>query len=171
MLDLIRQTYRRQYGAALAMLADCITRCEPAGWEAPVGSIPFWHVAYHALFYADLYLSPRENEFERRPFHQENSQFFGRLPFPPHTPVTLERIYDRQTLLAYVPHCLAKLDLSLASETEATLAGESGFPSLPIPRGELHIYNIRHIQHHTGQLSATLVREQGAGAGWVGTRE
>jgi hypothetical protein len=171
MLDMVRQTYRRQYGAALAMLSDCITRCEETHWQALVGGVPFWHVAYHALFYADLYLSLRESEFERRPDHQENSQFFGRLPFPPHTPVTIDRIYDRQTLLAYVAHCSAKVKPTLARETEATLAGESGFPWLPITRAELHIYNIRHIQHHTGQLSATLVREQGAGAGWVGTRD
>lgn len=25
-------------------------------------------------------------------------------------------------------------------------------------RGELHLYNLRHVQHHTGQLSAYLRR-------------
>jgi uncharacterized damage-inducible protein DinB len=43
-----------------------------------------------------------------------------------------------------------------------------------LSRGELHIYNIRHVQHHAGQMSAYLRRVDGALADpkalpWVGT--
>jgi hypothetical protein len=40
-------------------------------------------------------------------------------------------------------------------------------PSLS--RAELHIYNIRHIQHHAGQLSLRLRLETGEGVDWVGS--
>jgi hypothetical protein len=43
---------------------------------------------------------------------------------------------------------------TLASETRESLERESGFRWLPFSRSELHVYNIRHVQHHTGQLSA-----------------
>jgi hypothetical protein len=57
----------------------------------------------------------------------------------------------------------------VAKETARSLAGESGFPWIPFPRLELHIYNIRHIQHHAGQLGAFLRRNKVKGVGWVGT--
>jgi hypothetical protein len=47
---------------------------------------------------------------------------------------------------------------TLAAETADTFQGPSGFPYRPSTRGELHLYNLRHIQHHTGQLSAYLRR-------------
>jgi hypothetical protein len=39
-----------------------------------------------------------------------------------------------------------------------SLAGPSGIKFRKCPRLELHVYNLRHIQHHTGQLSAFLRR-------------
>ena len=46
----------------------------------------------------------------------------------------------------------------VSNETEPTLAGPSGFSWRKCSRLELHIYNIRHVQHHTGQRSAYLRR-------------
>ena len=48
--------------------------------------------------------------------------------------------------------------ISLATETEESLAGPSGFHWYKNTRGEMHLINIRHIPHHTGQLSAFLRR-------------
>jgi hypothetical protein len=63
---------------------------------------------------------------------------------------------------------------SIASETEDSLAGASGFFWYEITRGEMHLVNIRHIQHHTGQLSAFLRRVDDRFAdphtlGWIGS--
>lgn len=44
------------------------------------------------------------------------------------------------------------------AETPDSLAAPSGFSWRPFSRGELHLYNLRHIQHHTGALSAYLRR-------------
>jgi uncharacterized damage-inducible protein DinB len=43
-------------------------------------------------------------------------------------------------------------------ETAATLRGPAGFEWLSFTRSELPLYNLRHVQHHTGQLSAFLRR-------------
>ena len=51
---------------------------------------------------------------------------------------------------------LQKAIESIALETRETLEGPSGFGRLKFSRGELYLYNIRHLQHHTGQLSAYL---------------
>jgi hypothetical protein len=44
----------------------------------------------------------------------------------------------------------------------------SGFEWVPLSRMELHIYNIRHLQHHVGQLVDRLGSHAMPGVGWVG---
>jgi hypothetical protein len=64
----------------------------------------------------------------------------------------------KEESLSYVPICRQKLLETFAAETSESLQGSSGFHWLPFSRGELHLYNLRHVQHHTGQLSAYLRR-------------
>ena len=49
-------------------------------------------------------------------------------------------------------------------ETEAELSADAGFEWIPFSRAELHVYNIRHIQHHAAQLSLTLTKTNRAGS-------
>ena len=60
---------------------------------------------------------------------------------------------SKDDTLAYVPLCRQKMLDSIATETEESLAGPSGFSWYKITRGEMHLVNIRHIQHHTGQCA------------------
>jgi hypothetical protein len=171
MLALVRKTLTHQYGAALKMLAGCVKGCTADHWEQAVGKFPFWHVAYHVLFYTDLYLSKNEAEFRPQGFYRPDYQVMGSQAWPPYRKVLADQPYDKPTIRLYVQTCMAKAAKTVAAETEASLAGESGFPWLPFPRLELHLYNIRHIQHHTGQLAAFLRRAGHKGAGWVGSHE
>lgn len=134
-----------------------------------VGRVPFWHVAYHALFCTDMYLSADERSFRPPAFHQEGSNFFGPPPWAPDTKIVIDRPYDPPTLTTYLHACQAKAKSTLAGETESTLAGPSRFPWLPFTRLELHLYNLRHLQHHTGQLTAALRRQSGQGVEWAAT--
>jgi len=171
MLTLVRDSIAGQYGASLTMLERCIKRADEAVWEAPVAKFPYWHVAYHTLFCTDLYLSPGEKAFRSPAFHQPDSNFLGNQPWPPYKKVVVGRPYEKEELTSYLETCRGKVRTSVGAETEATLAGESGFPWLPFNRLDLHLYNIRHVQHHTGQLAAVLRRMTGKGVTWVGTAE
>jgi hypothetical protein len=81
--------------------------------------------------------------------------------------VVADQPYDRETLLAYLDTCRAKAKQAMEAETESTLQGPSGFAWLQFSRIEAHLYNIRHIQHHAGQLSATLRRQGREGVTWI----
>ena len=48
------------------------------------------------------------------------------------------------------------------------LSGESRFPWLPFGPAERLAYNLRHLQHHAGQLSERIRQDTGEGVGWVG---
>ncbi len=166
MLEIYRQTIAGQFSAALQMLASALRQCPDELWTETVGRFPFWHVAYHTLFYTDLYLSQSEDDFVAPPFHRDGYQFFGRLPWPPHEAVVADQPYDRAPLLEYVDRVAAKLAAALREETAATLAKPCGFPWLKLSRAELYAYNLRHVQHHAGQLSALLARCTGRGVIW-----
>ncbi|MCC6680222.1 MAG: DinB family protein [Phycisphaeraceae bacterium] len=170
MLEIYRQAIADQFGASLIMLADAMRQCPDELWTETVGRFPFWHIAYHTLFYTDLYLSLSEDAFIVPPFHHAGYQCFGRTPWPPHEVVVADQPYDRTTLLAYADQIAAKLAPMLRNETPTKLAEPCGFPWLKLSRAELYTYNLRHVQHHVGQLSALLVRHTGRGVTWCASR-
>jgi hypothetical protein len=170
MLPLIRSALAGQYGAALAMLDAClVSPGSAAAWHEPVGRFPFWHVAYHVISCTDMYLSPEEQSFRPPAYHRPGYNFLGPPPWAPDQQIVIDQPYDRETLAGYVNSCRAKATRAVEAETEATLAGPSGFNWLKFSRLELHLYNLRHVQHHAGQLSACLRRHGagGQGIGWV----
>lgn len=50
-------------------------------------------------------------------------------------------------------------------------AEESGFPWHPMSKLEHQLVNLRHLQHHVGQLNDRLRAGVGEGVDWVGSRE
>ena len=149
MSDYLQQILVSQFEASLAMLHSCVKACPEEHWEGKIGNGTFRWVAYHTLFFTDLYLSPSAEAFELRELH--------RLGGDEREPVAAAGLTKNETL-AYVMICRQKILDAMAAETADSLKGLSGFSWRQCSRGELHIYNIRHIQHHTGQLSAYLRR-------------
>jgi hypothetical protein len=153
MID-VRTIFTGQYEASLAMLDECIRRCPEQHWDGRVAKFTFWQIAYHTLGFTDLYLSPTEAAFQPRDLHPRGlREIYDDVP---------SRRFDQGELIGYAAICRDKAVETLATETPESLRGGSGFSWLPISRGELHIYNIRHIQHHAGQLGAYLRRVEPA---------
>ena len=158
MTDYIKAILLGQFEAALCMLRECIEKCPPAHWEAKIANDTFRQVAYHTLFYVDFYLSPSESAFVWRDLHTRG----GNERSSTEACIGL----SREESLAYVEICRQKLRSVLPNETSESLQGPSGFSWLPFTRGEVHLYNIRHMQHHTGQLSASLRKVVEAKESW-----
>ncbi len=149
MIDYVKQILTGQFEASLAMLKACIQACPEQHWEGKIANGTFRWVAYHTLFFLDLYLSPSADAFELRDLHRRGGD--------EREPVQCVGLSKAETL-AYVEVCRQKIADALAAETSESLQGPSGIPWYKISRGELHLCNIRHLQHHAGQLSAYLRR-------------
>lgn len=150
-----------QFEAALAQLTACIRVCPPEHWDATIGKYPFWHVAYHALMYVDCYLAPSNDAFVPRPQYLPAGRAELEDEFP-------SRHFAQSEILAYAQQLRTEVAPAINRETPATLEGPSGFAHIPITRAEHHLHSIRHIQHHTGQLSAVL-RRHNIATPWVKT--
>lgn len=149
MLDLYKESTLGQFEAALAMLKQCIERCPNELWESKIAELTVRQVAYHTLFFVDFYLTPDEAAFELRDLH--------RIGGDEREPINSPGL-DKQGTLDYLNFGLDKLQATIAAETEESLRGPSGFSWVNFSRAEMHLYNLRHVQHHAGQISAHLRR-------------
>ena len=148
-----------QFGAAIDMLENALVACPDAVWHEAVWQDPsvpakraeFWYVAYHTLFWLDLYLSGSAVGFAPpAPFTLEELDPAGVVPARP---------YTREELRAYLAQVRQKCHTTLASLTDEQArqladipwANRQAFSYL-----ELQLYNMRHVQEHAAQLSLFL---------------
>ena len=67
----MKKAIQSQYLAALEMLRQAIVQCPAPLWADAAYKNPFWHIAYHALFYTHLYLQPSGADFVPWAKHRE----------------------------------------------------------------------------------------------------
>lgn len=154
-----------QIRAALRMLRFAIEACPDELWDRESDHNRFWVLAYHTLYFTHLYLSPSEEEFE--PFERQVSGHggYGKTDLGNWLDLTAADAFNKTDVLAYCDHIDARVsELVVSTPFDA----ESGFSWLKFSKGEAHLYNLRHIQHHAGQLTERLRQEAGISSGkWV----
>jgi hypothetical protein len=148
----IHRAIQSQYLSALAMLRQAIVKCPEDMWDAPQDKDKSWFKAYHALYYAHLYLQPTRKEFVRWRGHGK--------------PVTSSPL-SKEEALDY----LAFVEQEVVRRVPATdLEGESGFHGIRVDKLELQLVNIRHIQQHTGELYERLGARRDIKLDWAERR-
>lgn len=161
----ITRTVVSQFNAALSMMEETVSSCPDELWNEPVQANPFWRVAYHALFYVDLYLQPSEEELNLWKEARTGYQYLGPTPFPPHEHPVADNAYRQEELLAYIGYLRSLVDSTVPT---LDLDSPSGFHWLPFDKMELLIYNLRHLQQHVGDLSTILLTRANLEIHWVG---
>jgi hypothetical protein len=119
-------------------------------------------------FYTHFYLHPDEASFHPRAKHRQDSQFVGPHPWAPEEKLKIGEPYSKAEVREYHELCRAEVETSVPA---LNLDSPSGFHWLPFNEAELQFYNIRHLQHHAGQLADRLRTVANAGAAWMGSRD
>lgn len=155
-----RTSLWRQFGAAIDMLENAMRACPDDLWGDRSRHHEFWYVVYHTLFWLDYYLSETPEGFAPpAPFTLDEMDPAGVLP---------ERVYEKDLLLTYLAHGRAKCRATIGALTDERARRPSGFERLGLTVGELHLYNMRHVQHHTAQLNLILRQTIDDAPRWVG---
>ena len=167
--DAVRAMLKSQYHAALAMFRDAVVRCPNATWLDTSQRNAFWQIAYHTLFFTDLYLQRDQTSFRGWPGHQANVQQPDGIGGPPEPgsklPVTPQP-YSKNDVLQYWDVCSRMVDEAVDGLDLHN--PESGFSWYQMPKLEHQIVNIRHIQHHGAQLADRLRAAADVGVRRVG---
>jgi hypothetical protein len=168
MLDTLKELLSHQFDASLCMLNLCIVRCPESMWNAPVAKWKFCQAAFHCTFFVDVYLQPSDSEeaVKQQPFHLAHKAEFRDYEEMEDRPQVL--LYEKPFVLEYLQYARRKAQETISRESAEVLAGPSGFYWRKCSRAELHVYNIRHIQHHAAQLGLRLRLDANIDLPWVG---
>jgi hypothetical protein len=167
-----------QFGAAIDMLDKALVACPTPLWterlwrDPPDHPLPpylppefaeFWYLAYHALFWLDLYLSGcREEDFA------PPAPFIWTELGPAVSP---ERPYTKEELRAYLAATRRKCHATLVALTDERARQAVEYPwaaGRAVSFLELQLYTMRHVQEHVAQLNLFLgQRAIGAVPDWV----
>ncbi len=149
----------QQFGASIDMLEEAMRACPLWLWGDRSQRPEFWYIVFHALFYLDLYLSDSDKGFSPpSPFTLDELDERGLLP---------ERVYTHEELQSYLVHGREKCRRTVAALTDEKANQRCGFDWLDLTVGELLLYNMRHLQHHAGQLNLILRQKVDAAPRWV----
>ena len=159
-IEFWKSSIRQQFHAAIDMLANAIQACPDSVWS---GEWPraFWSLAFHAVFFLDLYLSPDGEPGYRPPTPFGRTELEGDRGLPP------QRVYSKDELLSYIDHARGNLDKVMAEMTDAWAESSCPFPYRAMSNGELLLYNMRHVQHHAAQLNLLLRQSIDYAPDWV----
>jgi hypothetical protein len=151
-----------QFGAAIDMLDNALVACPAALWHERLWRVPtdpplppdlaaYWYLAYHTLFWLDLYLSGSEEGFAPpAPFTLAELDPAGVLP---------DRPYTKDELRAYLTYARQKGHTTLVALADERARQPVAFPwarGQAVSFVELQLYNMRHVQEHAAQLSLFL---------------
>jgi hypothetical protein len=165
MINAYKKLVSNQFESTFCALAECIKRCPEEEWMAPVVKLKFCQVAFHALFFADTYLGPNLISLREQPFHKDNSTVFA--DYEELEDLEQKVVYEKSFIENYLQHCRDKAARVIENETAESLNRNPGFDWLKFPRAEVHVYNIRHIYHHTAQLALRLKIDCDVEIPWV----
>jgi hypothetical protein len=167
-MDLIWKTaIWQQFGAALDMFEKAMLNCPDELWAGRLWNDPsmrpefseFWYVAYHTLFWLDLYLSGKLEGFSPpAPYTLDELDPAGLLP---------ERQYTKAELVSYLEHNRQKCRTTIETLTEKKAAQICRFNFGEINFLGLILDNMRHVQEHGAQLNMYLGQQAGSNSKWV----
>ena len=166
MLCVMDETWRRatgtQFEVAIEMLGSALRECPDDLWQESLwydrsmpGFSDFWYVAYHTLFWLDLYLSGSGHGLvPPAPFTLGELDPAGVLP---------PRVYTREELEGYLAHSAEKCRATFRNMTDeqAQRTYEIGSKKHKMSFAELLLYNMGHVREHAAQLSMFLGQRRG----------
>jgi hypothetical protein len=158
MISVLKESLWKQFGASIDMLENALVLCPESIWDT---GAKFWYIAFDVLFYLDYYLTLQPENFSLpAPF-----AFAG--PDPNDGPP--ERVYTKNELLTYLQASRTKCRNLIETMTDEIAGSEwtNVSKTMHFSVIEIVLYNMRHVQHHTGQLNLLLRQGTNDAPGWV----
>jgi hypothetical protein len=148
-----------QFAAAIDMLGNAINACPDDLWSDRTQRPQFWYLAYHTVFFLDLYLSGSVEGFTPpKPFTLNELDPSGVVP---------EQPYSKPEVASYLEQCRSKCRVEIEAMTDERARRQCTFAWVDCNLAELMLYNMRHVQHGAAQLHLILRQQTNSAPGWV----
>jgi hypothetical protein len=149
-MDPFVEAVTSQYEKCFKMLSETISRYDEQLWlDGTAYDSPAWQVAYHALYYANIYCSPSEERILAWPKARKKFYRFAGTPSAPSREDITSTPYSKEDML----ELLGFVRNNIPAYLREMRPHEKCWPSwYNEPQFEFQLTNIRHIQHHIAQL-------------------
>jgi hypothetical protein len=167
MTNKIQESLWRQFGASIDMLINVVSNC-PDNYFAT--NKRFYYLAYHSIIFLDYYLSIPPKDFS--PILTFTIKDEGKKPLESIGNMIPDKIYSKQELIDYIKQSRLKCEKLIESLTDSeklnirfTEGNEEGDMDYPVL--EILLYNLRHTQHHIGQLNLIIRQDLNKHMEWA----
>lgn len=170
MIEHLRKVLWNQFGASIDMFKNTIELWPAQYWNL---QNKIYYLSYHTCLFLDYYLTiPPTNYTAPLPFTMISP---GEIPVYAVDDLLPNKLYTKQELLDCLQACREKCKSVISGLTAETLDQKwieqpdeiAGSPTLNYSVLEILLYNLKHIQHHVGQLNLLLREETGQAVTWV----
>ena len=166
MVDFLKETLWKQFGASIDMLKNAISSCPEDYWDK---NRKYFYISYHCLIFLDYYLTiPAGKMSSPLPFTIAKP---ADIPADAVDDIIPDEIYSKKELLEYLEASREKCRKVIAGLTEGGL--QDKWVEVPEEGGrtfsifKLLLYNMRHVQHHAAQLNLLLRQGTNNAPNWV----
>ena len=155
--EVFKNAISSQYFAGLEKMTRLVMACPEELWLSNTNPNPIWRLCYHTLFFFRMYLNQNLEEHIPWIHHIEDANNMG---------IVLDsEPYSKDQMLEFITHCknliapsLNKMDIN---------ADDSGFPWYDVNKAEHTIINLRHLQHHVGQIQDRMRNTHDIRVPWI----
>ena len=170
MIEHLRKILWNQFGASIDMLKNIIALWPDQHWNL---TNKVYYLSFHTFLFLDYYLTiPPTNYAAPLPFTMISPD---KVPYYAVDDLLPGRLYSQNELLNGLQTCRQKCKQVIFGLTEESVHrlwidqpdDIAGSPTLQYSVLEILLYNLKHVQHHVGQLNLLLREETGHAADWI----
>ena len=174
MTEHLGKTLWNQFGASIDMLKNIIEMWPHQYWNS---NSKVYYLSYHTLLFLDYYLTIPPISYKAPMSFTMTSP--DKIPPDAMDDLLPDRVYTKNEMLDCLRSCHQKCKAVIFSLTEESLEQKwidqpddiAGTSTLKYSVLEILLYNLKHVQHHAGQLNLLLRQETGEAANWVANAE
>ena len=159
----IVEVLKLQYGKVLNLMQKTVEQFDADLWLDGGYGDPAWRIAYHGLYYTNLYLAPTAADLVPWPGEKEQIQALKGGRDSPREPAAAEGSYSREDILQFISHIRVLLEGYLDGFRPEQDCWPHWYDE---NRMEFHLNNLRHLQHHIGALVERHDGKSNLNVGW-----
>ncbi len=149
-----------ELGAAIEMLSNAIKNADDDTWDSPRDERRFWNIAYHTIFFLDIYLSDFDPDITNVEEQYRVPAYLKEWAEVYNFDEVHEPTMPKEVLQRFLEETRSKLRFRFAGGIVESQIEEKATSWLKMSKGAVLLYNMRHIMQHVGHLN-DILREHG----------
>jgi hypothetical protein len=147
---MLNEVLQKQYEKSFSILRNTITSYDESIWLNNIDyKSPAWQIAYHAIFYTNIYCSSSENDILQWNKTRNDYHDFKKI----HKLIKTNEIklipYTKNDMIEFIDFVNGNVPFYLLKMKPEDKCWPYWYNESQM---EFHINNLRHIQHHIGEI-------------------